>query len=413
VFESFLQVVGFALPTTQDRQLMGEMVYNCGGTVMRVRRTRRHGEETHYQIVAGDPKNRRIHGLSGLEINANRTATDPYRTVTSWGSRPHQQGDSNYLIGTGPAATDVFEGVNADSLGNRIIGTAFNCSGARSPWGTVLSAEENFQGSATFFIGVQEHVLPNGSQTGYIPGTSGTEFGLVGEKYGWMVEIDPRNPESRGKKHTALGRFRHENVAMRVKRGKPLVLYLGDDRRGGHTWKYVSRASVTHPRDPVNSALLTDGTLYVAKFRADGTGAWIPLTLDNDAANDLVGVFGNNWMFYVPTIGPQAGQVVPFAYGPPRCEMTGPTFVGDTLFLSVQHPGENSLPNDGTPASTLNRELELLALNGSTFTQNRTVPRGSNWPSNIGGKPLGPPKPATIGIRHVNGGPFIPGEDFE
>ena len=170
VFESFLHVVGFALPTTRDRQLMGEMLYNCGGTVVRVRRTRRHGEETHYQVVAGDPKNRRIHGLSGLEVNADRPATDPYRTVTSWGPRPHQQGDSNYLIGTGPAATDVFESVNADSLGNRIIGTAFNCSGARTPWGTVLSAEENFQGSATFFIGVQEHVLPNGSQTEYIPG---------------------------------------------------------------------------------------------------------------------------------------------------------------------------------------------------------------------------------------------------
>jgi secreted PhoX family phosphatase len=116
--------------------------------------------------------------------------------VTSWGSRPHLQGDSNYLIGTGPAATDVFEGVNADGFGNRIIGTAFNCSGARTPWDTVLSAEENFQGSTTFFIGVQEGVLPNGSQTGYIPGTSGAEFGLVGEKYGWMVEIDPRDPES-------------------------------------------------------------------------------------------------------------------------------------------------------------------------------------------------------------------------
>ena len=84
--------------------------------------------------------------------------------------------------------------------------------------------------------------------------------------------------------------------------------------------------------------------------------------------------------------------------------MTGPTFVGDTLFLSVQHPSEDSIPNDGTPASTLNRDLELLALNSSTFTQNRSVPRGSNWPSNIGGDALGAPKPATIGIRRVKGG---------
>lgn len=653
-FESFPLVVGFALPTTKDRQVLGEMLYNCGGTVVRVRRTGRHGKGARYEAVAGDAKNRRIHGLSGLAINAERAPTDPYRAVTAWGNLSHQQGDRSFLVGTGPAATDVFEGVNADGLGNRIIGTAYNCSGARTPWGTVLSAEENFHGNATFFIGVQEGVLPNGSQNGYITGTSGAEFGLLGEKYGWMVEIDPRDPESRGKKHTALGRFRHENVAMRAERGKPVVVYLGDDRRGGHTWKYVSRANVAHEQDPTNSGLLAEGTLYVARFMGDGTGVWIPLELNtlldpnapivlssaeraarsdgkaqhdglvllpkrnsiagqtsdggslaatlngisspivltepevlesyrtkgdskpagtvrlsdyytsqgallcdaflaanliggtpcsrpedieihpltkhvfiamtdgaagsdgypdsrvfvlgkygagvaetqphgglykiiedasdgtgttftwdrflqggeagaedgtgfaaidnlvfdrhgnlwlvtdmsterhngfdlgadpaqktidhtviNEAANDLVGVFGNNWLFYIPTVGADVGKVVPFAYGPSRCEMTGPTFVGDTLFLSVQHPSEDSIPNDGTPASTLNRDLELLGLDGNTFMQNRTLPRGSNWPSNLGGNALGAPKPATIGIRRVNGGLFVPGDDLE
>jgi len=82
-------------------------------------------------------------------------------------------------------------------------------------------------------------------------------------------------------------------------------------------------------------------------------------------------------------------------------------------FLSVQHPSEDLIPNDGTPASTLNRDLELLGLDGNTFMQNRTLPRGSNWPSNLGGNALGAPKPATIGIRRVNGGPFIPGGDLE
>jgi secreted PhoX family phosphatase len=95
MFESFPPVVGFALPTTKDRQLIGEMLYNCGGTVVRVRHTGFHGHGARYQVVAGDAKNRRIHGLSGLAINADRPATDPYRTVTSWGPRPHQQGDSN------------------------------------------------------------------------------------------------------------------------------------------------------------------------------------------------------------------------------------------------------------------------------------------------------------------------------
>ena len=75
----------------------------------------------------------------------------------------------------------------------------------------------------------------------YIPDTVGAEFGLVGEKYGWMVEIDPRLPSSRPKKHTALGRFRHENIAIRAEGGYRLVCYMGDDRRGGHWYKFVSK----------------------------------------------------------------------------------------------------------------------------------------------------------------------------
>ena len=109
-----------------------------------------------------------------------------------------------------------------------------------------MSAEENFQGGTTgdspFFIGVQEEVQPNGSQLDYLPNTeavvaSGTEFGQIGEKYGWLVEIDLDDPDFRPRKHTALGRFRHENITLRVERGAPLVAYMGDDRRGGHTWK--------------------------------------------------------------------------------------------------------------------------------------------------------------------------------
>ena len=61
------------------------------------------------------------------------------------------------------------------------------------------------------------------------------------------------------------------------------------------------------------------------------------------AGGNLVGVFGNNWMLIIPTSGPYAGVHLPFAIGPTRCEMTGPTFVGNTLVLSVQHPGEEAV----------------------------------------------------------------------
>jgi len=129
-------------------------------------------------------------------------------------------------------------------------------------------------------------------------------------------------------------------------------------------------------------------------------GANSPSQIDsnlNVETSNLIGVFGNNWLFFIPTTGPDAGAVVPFAYGPPRCELTGPTFIGDTLILSVQHPGEE-VPF--TPQQILSRDIEILDLTGtSVFNQRRTVPRGSNWPSNIEGNPQGPPRPSVIGIR--------------
>jgi secreted PhoX family phosphatase len=628
---SYSAVIGQNLP--EDRtsiEVLGEFMYNIGGSIVRI--SRRNPSER-FRVVR-DRKNRRVHGLSGLGINSDRS--DAYKNVTSWGSKSYQKGDDNYLIGTGPAATEVFP-LSSDGLGNKIIGTGYNCSGGTTPWGTILTAEENFQGSTAFFVGVTESVNDNGTQTGYIAGTTGTAFGLVGEKYGYMVEIDPDNPNFRPRKHTALGRYRHENIAMRVEPRKRLVAYLGDDRRGGHTWKFVSSGRVNNPTDKRNSRLFEDGTLYVARYSADGTGEWIPLNLDSPtnpippsvlasveiaalgratrngntpirllepsgnsvsvsvlttneaeilpayegkklsdfyttqgavlvdaflAANligatptarpedieinprnprevfiaytdgapgsdgypdsrifvvskyssdvnagqpsgelfkisedsadstgttfrwerfakggeagaepgsgfanvdnlafdgqgniwgvtdmstgshngfnigaagtplqidhrvvganspspidptinvdtsSLVGVFGNNWLFYIPTIGPDAGEIVPFAYGPPRCEMTGPTFVGNTLIISVQHPGETA---PFTPQQTLSRDIEMLNLDGTLFTQRRSVPRGSNWPSNLEGNPQGSPRPGVIGIRRKesNGNRFV------
>lgn len=626
---AFEPVIGFKLPdaaslsalSQQDRILLnGELAYNQGGSVVRIRRN----ASGRFEPV-NDPRNRRYHLLSGLAINAERT--DRYRTVTSWGPRSYQKGDNNFLIGTGPAARDVFERVNADGLGNRIIGTGFNCSGGVTPWGTIMSCEENFQAdSNVFYNGVQEQVLPNGTQVGYLPNTTGEIFGLVGEKYGWVVEIDPADPDFRARKHTALGRFRWENITIRAEAGKRLVCYMGDDRRGGHTWKYVSRGTVTNPRDKANSRLLEDGTLYAARYNPDGTGVWIPLTLDTptnpirpselsavpfesglfDASNRLnlgliklprrngiagqtvdggtfdctrgpaedaafvtgptgylgkrlrdfyptlgallvdafraanlagatptarpedleinprnprevfiaytdgapgsdgypdsrifniaklsedpraqqqsgalfkiiedsedgtgltfrwerfqqggeagsfggsgfanvdnlafddqgniwgvtdmstsnhngfnvgaarrentinhsavgdvsafTGVFGNNFVFYIPVTGPNAGQVVPFGYGPNRTECTGPFFVGDTFILSVQHPGEDE---PYSPAVTYTRTIPMLDLNGQVYNQTRTVGRGSTWPRKGGNVP----RPAVIGIRRKN-----------
>jgi secreted PhoX family phosphatase len=158
---------------------------------------------------------RRITGISGLE-------------------------DGRYLKATGPGIK-IFEKEKKlgyeDGLGSRIIGTFQNCAGGTTPWGTVLSAEENIQDQ------VPEPVMADGSSldpsvTPFLMDEKdidgrGNVFGLAGNKYGWMVEIDPTDKNDYGTKHTWLGRYRHEAVAFRAEKGKKLAVYSGCDRRGG------------------------------------------------------------------------------------------------------------------------------------------------------------------------------------
>jgi secreted PhoX family phosphatase len=202
--------------------------------------------------------------------------------------------DGRYLQVTGPAAA-VFNKADKlgydDGLGDRIIGTFQNCAGGTTPWGTVLSAEENFQDQ------VYEPVLADGSayspdntpfviNEGEVDGR-GNVFGLAGNKYGWMVEVDPANPDDYGVKHSWLGRYRHEAVAVRAVAGRKLAVYSGCDRRGGHLYKFVSSGTVLNPQAKGNSRLMSNGMLYAAKFNPDGTGTWIPLEASTPVNPDL------------------------------------------------------------------------------------------------------------------------------
>ncbi|WP_434683887.1 PhoX family protein [Pseudanabaena minima] len=231
-----------------------EALIDLGIGVISVRRT----SEGKW-VRTNSKADRRITGISGLD-------------------------DGRYLKTTGPA-TIIFrkeKGLGyTDKIGDRIIGTFNNCAGGTTPWGTVFSAEENFQDF------VPEPVMPDGTSldpskkkfikdNGDLNGVANV-LGLAGNKYGWMVEIDPANPEDYGTKHTWLGRYRHEAVGIRAEADKPLVFYSGCDRRGGHLYKFVSKGIVTNPQDKRNSQLLESGMLYAAKFNADGSGSWIAL----------------------------------------------------------------------------------------------------------------------------------------
>ena len=383
---SFEKVIGFPFPTAKNREALGEMLYNCGGSVLHVRKSR----EGRYRVRTGDGYNRRIHGLSGLAINANRA--DGYALVTEWGARSHQKGDENYLVGTGPAATDVFP-LSTDGLDEKIIGTAFNCSGATTPWGTVLSSEENFQGSSLFFVGVAEDVLPNGTQTGYLPGTTGAEFGQVGEKYGWIVEVDPKGDE-RSKKHTALGRFRHENLALRAEPNRPVVAYMGDDRRGGHVWKFVSKGLVKRSGSKRNSELLEQGTLFVARFNPDGTGAWIPLLLTTPTNPNVPSVLGSVEITNLGTAQRNGGTRLP--------RRAGMRAVGRRWLLCPYDPQRGHRPAR-LPRKTLADFYPTQARSSWT----------PSWPQLVGGTPcarpedfeVNPHKPREVIMAMTDGAP--------
>ena len=204
---------------------------------------------------------------------------------------------SRLLKSTGPA-TAIFrktQGIGyTDKLGDRVIGTFSNCAGGVTPWGTSFSAEENYQSYVPEDVNADGTSMNPAKKTFSIGdeeiGGLGNVFGMAGNKYGWMVEVDPANPSDYGTKHTWLGRFRHEAVAVNAVAGRKLAVYSGCDRRGGHLYKFVSAGTVSDLKNKANSRLFESGMLYAAKFNADGTGSWIALNAETPVNPDLPSV---------------------------------------------------------------------------------------------------------------------------
>ena len=411
--------------------------YTVGGSIFRVQR-QRNGSWTFVQ----DGHNRRVTGYTTCRL-------------------------------TGPAA-----GSPAVMGATEVSGSVGNCSGGVTPWGTVLSCEEN----------VDEYGEPV-----TVPFGSGwNDFNKA--HYGWVVEHDPFNPNDTPRKHTAMGKFRHENVAVMVSPSGRVVGYMGDDKNDSCVYKFVSDGAYDPRNREANLRLLESGKLYAADF---GNGKWVLLDYETQSAlksakksdgsplftsqadvlldaraaalalratpvdrpedlevhprtghvyialtnntahgnfhgqivrlmetdnnpesltfdweffavggpqsgfsspDNLVfdpygnlwmvtdisssrtgkGIYkfqGNNSMFFFPTEGPNAGKAHHFASGPVECELTGPFWTpdGKTLFLAVQHPGEES------------QSLDKLT---------------SRWP-NLNGDPV--PRPGVVAITGFPG----------
>ncbi|HJV69102.1 PhoX family phosphatase, partial [Ideonella sp.] len=185
----------------------------------------------------------------------------------------------------GPAAGHPLMRTADDPGGLQVLGTFNNCANGVTPWGTYLICEENF---ADYFEGPAE---PDAHQKRWglrqrgghyrwhehEPRFDATRHPNEPNRFGWVVEIDPADPASTPVKRTALGRAAHEGAATALTADGHAVVYMGEDARFEYIYKFVSRDVMQPGGSAANRELLDHGTLYVARFDADGSGHWLPL----------------------------------------------------------------------------------------------------------------------------------------
>ncbi|MFO1070648.1 MAG: PhoX family phosphatase [Geminicoccaceae bacterium] len=222
-----------------------------GGSVLEIRKV-----DGKWQVVKDSPLNRRI-----------TVETD--------------------MVLSGPAAGSDRLKTSADPTGTKVKGMLNNCAGGITPWGTWLTAEENFHG---YFLGALPDDAPEltafkryGVGAGeYGWGKYDARFDVSKEpneanRFGWMVEIDPADPASVPVKRTALGRFKHEGASVVVNKDGRVVAYQGDDERFDYVYKFVSAGTYDPAAGKANGRLLDEGTLYAARYNADGSMDWLAL----------------------------------------------------------------------------------------------------------------------------------------
>lgn len=227
---------------------------------------------SNWEVVNGSPFNRRITGATPMDIR-------------------------------GPASGSAKLATKYSPNGTSTRGTLNNCGMGSTPWNTYLTAEENWAG---YFVN-KDATPPREHKEYSVPANNGRYYWELADSgadeyirfdastkgasavddyrnepntFGWMVEIDPFDPESRPQKRTALGRFGHEGVIFApAVEGQPIVCYSGDDSTNEYIYKFVS--AEPYHKATAGGYLLNTGTLYAAKFNADGTGEWLPLDITN------------------------------------------------------------------------------------------------------------------------------------
>lgn len=293
----------------------------------------------------------------------------------------------------GPARGNALLSTLYSPEGTRTRGTLNNCGTGKTPWGTLLTGEENWTGyflraagddtlrTARENVGLARYGRNAGAASRY-----GWETAGSGDQYarwdisvkgasaaadyrneihgqGYMTEIDPYNASAVIKKRSALGRFAHESATFATPVvGKPLAVYMGDDAQGEYVYKFVSTAlwqaadATASDRIAVGDKYLDAGTLYVARFDDDGSGEWLALSLDN---TDVAG--------YAPYAFADAGDVV--VHARVAADAAGATKMDRPEWCGVH-------PTTGEVYFTMtNNSNRRLAPTGSQFPLDAANPR--------------------------------------
>ncbi len=245
---------------------------------------------------------RKLQNIQGVTVMEIAQSPDGWSVVrdSPFNRRIHQ---NTPMTIAGPARAHDLLKTEADPTGARSLGTINNCGAGKTPWGTFLTCEENFNGyfgssdeTARYdprtAEGFKRYGIRSASRNRYErfdPRFDTARNPNEPHRFGWVVEIDPTDPNSTPVKRTGLGRLKHENAEVVLASDGRVVVYMGDDERGEYLYRYVSDGVYTPGGK--TEGLLDDGTLYVARFSDDMTGQWVPLTPETtgmDSAEILI-----------------------------------------------------------------------------------------------------------------------------
>ena len=289
---------------TTDEKLSSFFIHADGGTTSLPRKA----SEVDKELM--------IHGLSVIEVGS-QAGKWSYKPASAFNRRVTTMTEA---VIHGPARGSEHLITKYTTDGIKVRGTLNNCGTGKTPWGTYASGEENWFGyfsrdakdDAT--RGAKDKAVAAlnrygrragaasrhgwesaGSSDQYVRWNNSAIAASAKEDYrnemntfGYIVELDPYKPGQALRKRTALGRMGHENVTFsKPVVGQPVVGYMGDDSRGEYIYKYVSNAlwvagdADAEDKLAVGDKYLDKGTLFVAKFKADGTGEWLELSMKN------------------------------------------------------------------------------------------------------------------------------------